>query len=241
MKPRRSIIVLEGFYRDAQAIRNYALKQSYYAPYEDEEALRTGRQRATWWASRFRLADECPFKSCRQLVDVLEHATGETIDMEHWRAPFLVDAASKPLHNPGEGKYSCLWNCCFHVKPENGQKLGDGVHNHVTDSWNSVGPDGWAGIIYLNPVAPLDGGLHLWRNVEPLNQYDWMTSAENWELVDSFANLFNRLILVRGDVPHSGASGWGNCLENGRLYQTFFFRTVPGQAIWPISLPRLGA
>lgn len=240
MSSRRSIIVLDNFYQDGRAVRNYALGQSYYMPYEDEEAVRTGRQRASWWASRFQRVDECPFKSSRRLVDALEHATGETIDMEHWRAPFPVDAASKPLRDLGESKYTCLWNCCFHVKPENGQQLGDGVHNHVTDSWNSVGPEGWAGIIYLSPSAPLDGGLHLWRNNSPQKQYDWMTSAENWQLIDSFANLFNRLLLVRGNVPHSGAGGWGNCFENGRMYQTFFFRTIPRQTVWPVSLPEIG-
>lgn len=73
-----------------------------------------------------------------------------------------------------------------------------------------------------------------------MNQYDWMTPAENWQLVDSFANLLNRLILCR-DMPHSGAGGWGNCLENSRMYQTFFFRTVPRQTMWPDLLPEIGA
>ena len=204
MKPRRSVVVLEGFYRDAQAVRNYAIRQPYYTPYQDSEDVRSGL-RANWWASWFRRFDECPFKSSKWLVEALEHAVGETIDMKHWRAPYPVDESSRPLTELATESDSCLWNCCFHVKPENGQRLGDGVHNHVTDRWNSVGPDGWAGLIYLNPVAPIDGGLHLWRNIEPLKNYDWMTSAKNWQIIDSFGNLFNRLILVRGDVPHSGA------------------------------------
>jgi hypothetical protein len=45
------------------------------------------------------------------------------------------------------------------------------------------------------------------RPVRPEAQFDWMTPAENWQLVDSFGNVFNRLILVRGDVPHSRADG----------------------------------
>jgi hypothetical protein len=241
VKSRRSIIIIEGFYKDPLAIRNYALHQRYYTPYQDEGAVRAGEARATWWATRFRSAEECPFKSSQALIEVLENAVGETIDMEHWRAPYPVDAAAKPLRNSSGNIRSCLWNCCFHVKPENGQQLGDGVHNHVTDSWNSVGPQGWAGLIYLNPVAPLDGGLHLWRNTELARNHDWMTPAQNWERLDSFANLFNRLVLVRGDIPHSGAGGWGNSLETGRMYQTFFFRTVPRPTIWPVSLPEVGA
>jgi hypothetical protein len=164
----------------------------------------------------------------------------ESIDVEHWRGDYPVDAASKPIAMPGAGIHTCLWNCCFHVKPENDQRLGDGVHNHVTDSWNSVGPDGWAGIIYLNPVAPLSGGLNLWRNIYPENNFDWMTPAREWELVDSLGNVCNRLVLVRGDVPHSGAGGWGERLEDGRMYQTFFFRTKQRRNCWPVPVPELG-
>jgi hypothetical protein len=241
MTSRRSIVVIEGFYRDAQAVRNYALKQRYYTPYQDTAAIREGSQRASWWTSWFREYGECPFKSSAWLVDALEEATGEAIDIEHWRKSFPVGVDSRPAKRQGDSDHSCLWNCSFHVKPDNGQKLGQGVHNHVTDIWNSVGRDGWAGLIYLKPMAPLDGGLHLWRNVEPMNQFDWMTPPENWEAVDSFANLFNRLILVRGDHPHSGAAGWGDSIATGRMYQTFFFRTIRSRVRWPVSLPDIGA
>jgi hypothetical protein len=227
MTTRRSIVVIDDFYTDPMAVRNYALRQSYYTPYEDEKEVRAGHVTATWWATRFRDASQCRFKSSNILMEALERAVGEPIDREHWRAPFAVDSMSKPLPLSGSVLQSCLWNCCFHVKPDNGQRLGDGVHNHVTDQWNGVGPQGWAGIIYLSLDAPVDGGLYLWRNVRPSRQYDWMTPADNWQLIDAFGNLFNRLILVRGDVPHSGARGWGTRLEEGRLYQTFFFRTTP--------------
>jgi hypothetical protein len=241
MKSRHSVVIVEGFYRDAQAVRNYALRQPYYTPYQNCEAVRSGCERACWWTSFFRRFDECPFKSSQRLIEALENAVREPIDMEHWRAQFPVDDESKPLPYTGQPRPTCLWNCSFHVKPENGQQLGEGVHNHVTDQWNSVGPQGWAGLIYLNPVAPLNGGLHLWRNIEPMRNYDWMTPAENWQLIDSLGNLFNRLILVRGDIPHSGAGGWGDRLQSGRMYQTFFFRTIPQGTLWPVSMPEVGA
>jgi hypothetical protein len=239
MKSRQSVIIVDDFYRDPQAVRNYALGQRYYTPYQDCEAVRSGRERPNWLASVFRSAAECPFKSSPRLIEALECAVQEEIDLEGWRADFPVDKDSKPLPHAGL-RPTCLWNCCFHVKPENGQQLGEGVHNHVTDGWNSVGPDGWTGLIYLLPGARLDGGLYLWRNVEPARNYDWMTPPKNWELVDSMGNLFNRLILVRGDIPHSGAGGWGDRLENGRMYQTFFFRTVLKRTLWPVSMPEIG-
>jgi len=158
--------------------------------------------------------------------------------MEHWRAPYPVDSSSKPVREDSGDIHSALWNCCFHVKPDNGQLLGQGVHSHTeADGWNASGDDGWAGIIYLSPDPPPEGGLYLWRNNDPMRQSDWMTKADDWQLVDSFENIFNRLLLCRGDVPHSGAAGWGDSLENGRMFQTFFFRTLYERAVWPVSLP----
>src|SRR5262249_16706957 len=67
--------------------------------------------------------------------------------------------------------------------------------------------------------------------------FDWMTPAREWEPVDSLANVFNRLVLVRGDIPHSGAGGWGDRLGNGRMYPTFFFPTPPGRNPLPLPPP----
>jgi hypothetical protein len=234
---RRSIVIVDEFYREARAVREYALKQRYYTPYETTAAIIEGHVRPTWWASYFRQFEDCPFKSSEALITALEDAVGETIDIGHWRAPYPVDDESKPQVDLLDSGHGCLWNCSFHVKLDNGQNLGDGVHNHVTDSWNSVGEQGWAGIIYLSPDAPLNGGLHLWCNKDQASNYDWMTLAHNWQLVDSFGNVFNRLVLVRGNKPHSGAGGWGDRLENGRMYQTFFFRTFRPQETWAVAFP----
>ncbi len=156
----------------------------------------------------------------------LEDAVDEYIDMAHWSARYPVEERSKPVLGQPGSRSTCLWNCSFQVKLGTGQQLGDGVHNHVTDAWNSVGPNGWVGVLYLSPGAQPGGGLQLWSNVDPNHQHDWMTPARNWVLQDVFANVFNRLILCRGNMPHSGADGWGHDLASGRMFQTFFFRTI---------------
>jgi len=192
--------------------------------------------RSTWMASRFRLSTECPFKSSERLITDLERITGDDVDREHWNLafPLLPDGRADPACTVVTR--SCLWNCCFHFKPRIGQDLGCGVHNHVTDIWNSVGEDGWAGLVYLHPNAPLDTGLRLWRNRTPGRDYDWMTPPQNWELVDRLGNLFNRLILCRGSFPHSGSDGWADSIEEGRLYQTFFFRVKPRAQFAPLEI-----
>ena len=208
---RTDIIVIDDFYADPWSVREYALKLDYYHPYEDNEEVAAGQKRPTWMASRFRPASECPFKSSQQLISTLEELTGERIDLDHWNADFPVatDGKASPRHRSMRDR-SCLWNCAFHSKPENGQRVGDGVHNgrhrHVE---NGVGVDGWPGWFNLNEDAPRDGGLKIWRSLDPTHNLDWMTPRENWEMVDDLGNVPNRLLLARGNLPHSGAGGGG--------------------------------
>jgi LPS sulfotransferase NodH len=222
---RTDVIIVDNFYANPEAVREYALKQDYCFPYQTEAEVAEGRK-VTWMSTRFRPAADCPFKSSAQLVEQLEQLTGDRIDIEHWNRDFPV-TDGKPRADHRSVSRSCLWNCAFHLKPATGQRLGQGVHNHVVDTWNGVGENGWSGLIYLNDDAPLRGGLKLWRNVDPAHNYDWMTPKENWELIDDLGNVANRLLLCRGSIPHSGAGGWGSTLTDGRLYQTFFFRVRP--------------
>jgi LPS sulfotransferase NodH len=238
---RAQTIVVENFYADPEAVLEYALRQPYYFPYQDERDVRAGRTRPTWLTSGFRDAKSCPFKSSDALIAALERATGEKINRGHWDADFprKPDGLPRVDHRNFLAR-SCLWNCSFHCKPDNGQQEGDGVHNHVTDSWNGVDIDGWAGIIYLSPDAPLSGGLRLWRNREARRQLDWMTGPGNWQLVDSLGNVPNRLILTRGNVPHSGSRGWGESLQSGRIFQTFFFKVVSSGREAPVTIDLRG-
>jgi|TARA_R110002167_G_scaffold330095_1_gene536772 hypothetical protein len=101
---------------------------------------------------------------------------------------------------------------------------------------------GWAGVLFLTPNAPLTAGTAIYRHKETgltSWKYNEHTKEENntaaplletqdftkWDLVDSFANVYNRLILYRGENFHTSLDYFGTNLENGRLFQTFFFDT----------------
>jgi hypothetical protein len=222
---QKDIIIIENFYSDPFKVRKYALNElenNFYLPYGGP----------SWKSTKTKKANECPFKSSPSLINRLNDITGEEIDLNIWNLDYpehnsLEDGTPNQDHPKWGGKFlkNAKWNCAFHIKPKTGQKLGEGVHNHVTDIWNCVGEDGWVGLIYLNPNAPNDSGLSLWENLDKNKNYDWMTPANNWKLTDSLGAVFNRLILCRGKKPHSGADGFSNINEEGRLYQTFFFTT----------------
>jgi hypothetical protein len=235
---KREIIIVENFYSDPDAVVRYARKLEYVYPYQQPGTPKAGG-RVTWRTSRYRRARDCPFKSSKALIARLEQITGETIDFEAWNWEFPVGPQGYPVNGHAELKEkSAWWHCCFHAKHDTGQALGAGVHSHTDkDGWNPVGLDGWAGLIYLNKDPPNDqGGLRTWINKDPAKRYDWMTPKENWVLQDTLANVYNRLILHRGNIPHSGSNGWGNSLATGRFFQTLFFRTKARQEMDSLAL-----
>jgi hypothetical protein len=44
-----------------------------------------------------------------------------------------------------------------------------------------------------------------------------------FDVVDIVGNVYNRLVLFNAKFIHSASSYFGNSIENGRLFQLFFF------------------
>ena len=44
-----------------------------------------------------------------------------------------------------------------------------------------------------------------------------------WEKIDVIGNVYNRLVLWQGDLVHSASCYFGTNIDNGRLFQMFFF------------------
>jgi len=101
----------------------------------------------------------------------------------------------------------------------------------------------WAGVCYLTPNAPLTGGTGLFRHKEtgltmapknPDGSYNMDIMSEiykdsqdmtKWEMTDFVGNIYNRLVLYRGDIFHTSLDYFGRDMYDGRLFQTFFFDT----------------
>ena len=107
-------------------------------------------------------------------------------------------------------------------------------------SWVHVDKTDWAGILYLTPDAPIDSGTVIYtedsngvlrdttakvRETGDQSLYEKLDKPETTTMI---GNVYNRLLLLRGySLPHrSDVPGFGDCLENGRLTQVFFFNEV---------------
>jgi hypothetical protein len=105
-------------------------------------------------------------------------------------------------------------------------------------TWVHYDPTNWAAVLYLTPDAPLEAGTAIYRNKkskifmldrnDPKTDYnnepEEIGELDNWEPVIQVSNIFNRLVMYRGEYYHrSMLPGFGDSVYNGRLFQTFFF------------------
>lgn len=92
----------------------------------------------------------------------------------------------------------------------------------------------YAGIIFLTPDAPPQSGTSFFRSKytkkpKVLKQShdiifkNGFLDPTEFELVDVVGNIFNRLVLFDSHMIHAASTYFGNKLENGRLFQLFFF------------------
>lgn len=92
----------------------------------------------------------------------------------------------------------------------------------------------YAGIVFLTPNAPPNSGTTLYRSKHTLKtkvskeehiivfKKGFLDSTE-FDVVDVVGNVYNRLILFDSQQIHSASTYFGNTLNDGRLFQLFFF------------------
>lgn len=89
-----------------------------------------------------------------------------------------------------------------------------------------------AGIIFLSPDAPPETGTTLYRSKrsharrfrdDPSMFDGGFYDATLWDKVDVIGNVYNRLVLWQGDLVHAASAYFGKSIDDGRLFQMFFF------------------
>jgi hypothetical protein len=107
----------------------------------------------------------------------------------------------------------------------------------------------FAFLVYLSPQAPPGSGTGIYRH-KATGLWQDPTAADarrlgrsrqelrdrleadaqarsRWELLDSAENAYNRAVLFPSHWYHAGGRYFGSRVENGRLYQAFFFHGHP--------------
>ena len=142
---------------------------------------------------------------------------------------FLTEDTENVLRNlirphGGEIVNWCQYNASFQIVHSKEQTW---IHS---DPYNM-----WAGVLYLTPNAPINTGTGLYRHKRSKQLIDtpefsqkypeYSCFPEDFELFDMIGNRYNRLILYRSNRFHCSLGYFGDRIENGRLFQVFFFDT----------------
>tara|TARA_E500000331_G_C17071865_1_gene632975 strand:+ start:183 stop:758 length:576 start_codon:yes stop_codon:yes gene_type:complete len=96
----------------------------------------------------------------------------------------------------------------------------------------------WAAVCYLTPNAPSSAGTGFFKHrktgmMKPINGktiLDKKIESEGqenfkWEMIQSVSNEFNKIVVYDSKLYHSSLDYFGDTLQNGRLFQVFFFDT----------------
>ncbi len=113
-------------------------------------------------------------------------------------------------------------------------------------SWIHRDNTEWSLVVYLTPDAPVDGGTKLYlhkatgltKTDDPETEKLFNKDSHDhdaWHTLDKVGNRFNRAILFKGRNSHMSDQYFGTCLEDGRLFQTFFFNTASFNKPKPIT------
>lgn len=98
----------------------------------------------------------------------------------------------------------------------------------------------WAAMIYLTPDAPPQTGtstyMHRETKIHHNSQINWNDGTGHkvfpgntfldktpYDTVDSFGNIFNRLVIFEGGSIHAASEYFGSNIHDCRMWQMFFF------------------
>ena len=151
---------------------------------------------------------------------------------------FLTDSIKQKLRD-------ILYPFAGEITNWGGEYTGSFQYTTAADrSWiHADSTTDWAAVCYLTPDAPVTAGTGIFRHKETgwmnfdykrQNDPEYMKQAPpgdecqdytKWEMVDRVGNVFNRLIMYRADNYHVSLDYFGKDLNDGRLFQVFFFST----------------
>lgn len=186
------VMVIDNFYDDPDAIRQFALSQKYIK-----------YNNFGWFTTELwpLMLKEWPL-SREWILDRFESALGY------------------PLHREFPYFDLCSWQGSLHYKVDtNANARACVIHSHVTDSFmgfNAViglNPQG-------NAETTLWKNTKTGKCVAISRPLDTRSEVDH-ELCLKIPLAYNRCILFRNDVYHRGELGWGSTVNDARLFQTF--------------------
>ena len=191
---RPELVVVDNFYKDVDKVREFALRQKFQAQIKYHKGYRTIESFTPSWI-------KSTFEKCLGLS--IKEFTGATGIFQYCTAEDAV------VYHTDAQEYAAM----IYLSPD--APLGTGTCTYKSK------------ITGLFKKASEEDARRLNKTRDQLdrdsfNGYNFY-DKHNLELVDSVANVYNRLVIFNSHNLHSAASYYGSTKENSRLFHLFFF------------------
>ena len=192
---RKSFFVVDNFYEDPYALREFALQQTYF-PGEGAVGSRT-RKQFLFEGVKERFEEIMGIK-------IAEH----TENGQGWKdgginGRFQTCTAGTPL------VYHCdsqQWAGMIYLTPDAPPQCGTSFFRHKETKVKHNSEINW----------------EIGEGNKVFNQHTFLDGTP-YELVDKIGNVFNRLVIFNGGLIHSASEYFGWDIPSSRLFHMFFF------------------
>ena len=191
----KRFFIVDNFYKDPYAVRQFALEQIYY-PGEGAVGSRTRKQFLFEGVKEY-------FESIMGMKIKSHTPNNQGWEDGGINGRFQSCTSSDPL------VYHCdsqRWAGMVYLSPDAPPECGTSFFRHKETK--------------VRHNAEID-----WENGQGLKIFNQHTFLDKtpYELVDTVGNVFNRLVIFDGGLIHSAAQYYGWNIESGRLFHMFFF------------------
>jgi hypothetical protein len=193
LKDKRFFVV-DNFYADPIAVRNFALQQTYY-PGEGAVGHRTRKQ---FMFDGVREAFESIIG--KKIAD-RDNGYGWFDEGINGRFQYCPAGTSSVFHCDTQ-----KWAAVIYLTPDAPPQSGTSFLRHKETK------------IFHNSQINWDAG----EGIKVFNQKTFVDGTP-YETIDIVGNVFNRLVIFDGGLIHSGMNYFGWDIESSRLFHIFFF------------------
>ena len=190
----KRFFVVDNFYEDPYAVREFALQQIYY-PGEGAVGHRTRKQ----------FLFDGLRESFEEIIDakIPDRDNGYGWFDEGINGRFQYCPAGTPsvFHCDSQ-----KWAAVIYLTPDAPPQSGTSFYRHKETK------------IFHNSQIDWAAG----QGTKVFNQHTFVDSTP-YEMVDTVGNVFNRLVLFDGGLIHSGVNYFGWDISSSRLFHIFFF------------------
>ena len=202
---KSNIIVIDDFHHNPEEVRQFGLNAGYPVP--DEGNTYPGKNSAKSYYTK---------ELHHKFENILQQNLIPANPNGYFRLSLEKDSFKQDVHVDPSWEYGAV---CYMNTPE--QCIDEGgtsfwIHNKTNMDYISMNPKESENVYGYGSLK------EQWHSTV----YGGGLDRSQWTRYFLSAMKFNRIVIFRADMWHSHNYNFGDCLENGRIVQLFFFNPI---------------